>query len=216
MKFTYFGVHGRGLQVRMLCKHTGTQFEDNMLDFPTFTQMKQSGAFKYTQVPQLTLDDGTDIFQTMTIMRYLGMTQGNKDMYPGNSDPLLSYKIDKLMTEMDAFLISDMIHFLVPLVPTYAQKDKYFTNFITGAFQNFLEKLEGMLTASGGPYFFGSKMTIADCAVGANLYRLAGNESYEHYLILRVIVDQYPKVKAFLELLLKDFGDVMTKVKAPF
>lgn len=81
---------------------------------------------------------------------------------------------------------------MVPMLPTYKDKDSYFTKFITGVFQTqFLEKIEQILAESSGKYLFGDSITIADCLVGAFLLRLAGNPSYEHQLILRVIVDQF-------------------------
>ena len=92
-RLEYFDIHGRALSIRMVFWHTNTQFDDHRfgLDFQEFGALKGSGALKFGQVPRLVLADKKELYQTNAILRYVGKTLGNKDMYPGNSNAELSY-----------------------------------------------------------------------------------------------------------------------------
>ena len=142
MKLEYFGVHGRALGIRMMFNHTGTDFEDYKMDFATFGANKAAGKYKFGQVPMLVLDDGTELYQTASIMRYLGKTLGNGAMYPGNKDPMNSYQQECIMAENDKLLMT-FVDFLVPIRPGYKDKDTHFLNFITEHFPKFLAYFEG-------------------------------------------------------------------------
>jgi hypothetical protein len=47
MKFTYFGAHGRGLQIKMALTAGKIEFENEPLDFPGFGKAKAGGVFRY-------------------------------------------------------------------------------------------------------------------------------------------------------------------------
>ena len=92
----------------------------------------------------LKLDDGTELYQSDAILRYIGASQGEKKMYPGNNDALLSYKIDVSIAD-DGAHFNVFKNFYLPLVPQYKEKDMYFTNYVTGEFQQWLQKQEDLI-----------------------------------------------------------------------
>ena len=58
MKLEYFGVHGRGVSLRMALTYCNVEFEDEKLTFEAFGAKKAAGAYPMGQVPVLHLDDG--------------------------------------------------------------------------------------------------------------------------------------------------------------
>jgi glutathione S-transferase len=145
-------------------------------------------------------------------LRYAGKLGGT---YPGNSDPMLSYKIDKLLAETDAVFLKTINAFILPMHPGFKNKDVHFTSFITGDFHVELAKLDDLLAKSNGKYLFGDQLTVADCSIGSHMLKIAHNPIYDNSLILREIVDQYPRVKAWFDLIVSEFGHLLDETKAP-
>ena len=72
MKLEYFGVHGRGLQIKFVLLYAKyCMWKDCPMTNEEFGKAKMSGYSKYGQVPILTLGDGTQLYQTCAIMRYI-------------------------------------------------------------------------------------------------------------------------------------------------
>ena len=139
-KLEYFGVHARGLPLRMALQYGGANYEDVKLDFPTFGANKAAGKYKFGQVPVLYLDDGKELYQSMAILRHIGRTYKGKTgmpMYPGNEDPELMYKIDEVLAWHSDYA-DNYMNFTLPLKPEYKEKDEHFVKFITGKFQELL------------------------------------------------------------------------------
>ena len=94
MKLEYFTAHGRGLYIRMAFEYSNTQYEDYAIGLEEFGKNKAQGKYKYGQIPMLELEDGTELYQTQAILRYLGksmMGKNGEPLYPGNNDPMLMY-----------------------------------------------------------------------------------------------------------------------------
>ena len=111
--------------------------------------------------------------------------------------------------------ISKYIGFLVPFLPMYKDRDEIFTQFIIKHFPEFLEKMEAKLTKTGKKYFVTDHMTLADIIVFSNLMKLCYNDNYANCHILQAIVENYPKVKAWAEVMKSDMADFI-KNSPPF
>ena len=145
----------------------------------------------------LTLDDGSELFQTASIMRYLGKTLRNGEMYPANKDPMVSYKIELIYSKNDE-LMGQFNAFILPIHPGYKDKDTHFVTFITEHFPKYLEYFEGYLNKSSGKYMLGDELTIADFNSFGCFFKLALNDLYEHNLILKTMISKYPKTLAYI------------------
>ena len=144
MKLEYFGVHGRAMPIRMLLNYCNVEFEDSMVDFPTFGKNKAEGKYPMGQVPVLWTDDGRELCQTKAILRYLSKEhKGRKGevLYPAHSDPMVSYKIDAMIDSVED-VSNTTINFLFAQLPGYKNKDEHFTQFILNHFPKFLASLE--------------------------------------------------------------------------
>ena len=133
-------------------------------------------------------------------MRYLGKVCKGKNgetLYPNDAD--MMYKIDSRLA-VDGDFFDSYAAFTIPMVPAYANKDDHFIAYITKKFPDYLKVLEDTLAANG-PYICGKEMTIADCSTAAVFFKTSHNDAYEHSLILASIVNKYPKVKAWVEMM---------------
>ena len=92
MKFTYFNLFGRGEPIRMAMWKAGVEYEDVRfgLGSEEWNTLKASGELEFGQVPMLTLDDGTKLFQTTAIINYLGQTYNLV-----GEDPITNYRGEK-------------------------------------------------------------------------------------------------------------------------
>jgi hypothetical protein len=57
MRLDYFGVHGRGIFIRLIFNYCNIKFQDNFLTFDQFMQRKAKTP--HLQLPLLVLNDGT-------------------------------------------------------------------------------------------------------------------------------------------------------------
>ena len=100
MKLDYFGLHGRGLMIRMALNYCNQEYEDSKMTFETYGPRKAAGDFMWNYVPELILDDGTKLAQSQAILRYIGAAYPGKNgecLYPGTKDPELTSQIDQFM-----------------------------------------------------------------------------------------------------------------------
>ena len=63
--------------------------------------------------------------------------------------------------------------------------------------------------AKGTRYLCSDSMTIADIAVASLFFRLVYNDSYENCHIMQAVVNKYPKVVAWMEVMKKDFEEAL-------
>ena len=78
-------------------------------------------------MPILILDDGTKLNQSQAILRYVGRAYTTKSgdcLYPGATNPELTYQIDDVMC-INEELLPKYIGFLVPFLPMYKDKDEH-------------------------------------------------------------------------------------------
>jgi len=120
--------------------------------------------------------------QSMAILRYIGKKyrgRNGETLYPGAADPDQSMKIDQIL-ELGGPFLETYIHFMLPFLPTYKQKDNYFIQFITKHFPALLEKLDSRLSKYGHKYLVSPQMSIADVFIAGELFKMAYNEEFEH------------------------------------
>ena len=137
MELHYFGVLGRGFQIRMVLDYCGVDYKNQVLDFPTFGANKAAGKYKYGQVPML-VNNGNNLYQSGAIMRYIAKTHKGKngeELYP--NDPTMMWKIDARTTTNDDFFDS-YANFSIPIVPGYKDKDEHFIAYITKKWPDYL------------------------------------------------------------------------------
>ena len=217
MKLEYFPIHGRAIQIRLLLAYCKVDYEDIFVTFPEFAQRKKQGDFAPSgQLPMLTLNDGTKLFQTKSILRYIAKTQKGKNgenLYPGHSDPLLSFKIDEVIDTREDFLNNNLqLRFTKPDDPAWNQ---FFTDFILTKLPQFCEYLDAVLAKSGKRYLFGSQLTLADISVASWFYLAVYNDEHEMCHILQSIVERYPRVAGYTATMLKDFKFWRSTFKFP-
>lgn len=100
LKLYYFNIAGKGEAIRLACAYGGVPLEDFRMHANEFHELKVSGKLAFGQVPALSVNDDTMIFQSAAIMRYIGKLTG---LYPTNDD-LYAAKIDMIVdSENDLF-----------------------------------------------------------------------------------------------------------------
>ena len=146
----------------------------------------------------------------MSILRWVGRNHKGKNgeaLYPGGDDAELSYEIDSLCDTLGD-QTSLFVCFLFEQNPGYKDKDEHFTQWIVKHFPKFLAGLEERL-AKGTRYLCSDNMTIADIAVGSLFFSMVYNDSYENCHIMQAVVNKYPKVVAWMEIMKNDFEETL-------
>lgn len=95
-KLTYFGVRGYGEPARLMFRHAGVDFDDNVIDHSVWPKIKPTTPFG--QVPVLEVE-GKQIAQSFAIYRFLGNKFG---LCPGNEvDKAMADSIAEYVKEFD-------------------------------------------------------------------------------------------------------------------
>ena len=187
MRLEYFGIHARGTMIRLGFKYCNVDFEDELLTPEEFGTRKAAGKYPNGQIPILHLDDGTQMTQSNAIARYVGASYKGRNgevLYPGNADPMLSFKIDDFMEDTEELIYKCAKWHIVPFLPQYKEKDDHFVTFITTKFPNYLQKIEERLTKSQTKYMFASHITLADICFASFLIQFPYNDAYDYQHIV--------------------------------
>jgi prostaglandin-H2 D-isomerase / glutathione transferase len=100
LKLYYFNIPGKGEAIRLACAYGDVPLEDHRMHADEFVELKKAGKLAFGQVPALGVDDDVMLFQSASIMRYIGKLAG---LYPKDDD-LLAAKIDMIVEfEIDLF-----------------------------------------------------------------------------------------------------------------
>ena len=75
-KLHYFPLHVRADGIRTLLSTAGADWENNVVEFAQWGELKKTGGFPGNQVPCLELADGTKLGQSVAILRLLGHKHG--------------------------------------------------------------------------------------------------------------------------------------------
>lgn len=194
LKLTYLDIEGQAEKVRLACVAGGLQFTDVRVKFADWPALKPKT--KFGQLPLLEID-GETVAQSGAMLAYIGKLSG---LYP--SSPMAAIRVDEVLGLSDdlqnALRASIQIMHVEQL--SASERAKAQKALRHDAAQKkipaVLKGLEDMLEANGTGWFVGSKPTIADVTVLAQLRWLKRG-------ILDGIpptcVDSYPLLSAFFE-----------------
>lgn len=120
----------------------------------------------------------------------------------------MAFEIDALLDDAAAFS-GPMARFLLPVHPDYKDRDVHFASFLVTAWPQWLAKLEAKIAEHGGSFLVGKKLTLADLVLGSAFFATSHSESFENSHILESVLDQYPKVKSWINDLHKQFASFL-------
>ena len=162
----YFDVHGRALQLRMLAWYCSVPHTNVRRSFPEFGARKGAGKYKFGSMPVANFQDGTQLGQTQSMMRWIGSScKGKKGetLYPGRRGAEAAWEIDALIEESDAFLGRSWGGYLGAEPVT----DEKAREVCSTVWRELLTKLEKVLSRGKGRFLVGDMLTIADFSWGA-------------------------------------------------
>ena len=167
MKLYYFDIYGRAEAIRFALTHSGTAWEDVIINGEKLMELKGDGSLEFGQVPMLELDDGRKIVQSWAILRYVGRTFG---YYP--TDAETAWRVDSTIDAVEDFLTQYFkFHF---------EKDEEKKKVAKEGFFNWLPKWldaieKRLVNNTTQKYIVGDKITIADFALAALIFSFAVN-----------------------------------------
>uniref|UniRef100_A0A7R9UBX0 Glutathione transferase n=1 Tax=Pinguiococcus pyrenoidosus TaxID=172671 RepID=A0A7R9UBX0_9STRA len=195
MKLTYFDFGGRAEYTRLACVIGGIDFENHLISFEQFGQMKASGELPHGQVPILEID-GVKYPQSNSQLRYVGKLAG---LYP--EDPLEALRVDAYVdfAEDMAVPVGATISRKRFGLPDFADEDEKKAAREQLAFEllpPLLQQLEKKLADNGTGWCVGDSCTIADLRWYQPLNTvLSGTLDY----VPPSILDAYPLAKGLVD-----------------
>lgn len=203
IKLTYFNIEAAAEKVRLALVLTGTEFEDNRINFPDWEAMKPSTP--YGQLPIMEID-GKVMTQSYAMLRYVGKTMGGGKLYPDDKffdieetiglheDLARAWSPAMYVGMRPANLGYEFANDDEKKAKTQSMREKFAKDDLP-KFLGFLsQKLE-----KTGAFFCGSEVTIADLAILPQIrYFKKGVADY----VDPTIVDQFPVVNAWVDRML--------------
>merc|ERR1711957_469965 len=193
MKLTYFGLYGRAEAARMALAHAKVEFTDVRLTFPEWGPIKAAKGPSY-QLPMFE-HDGTEMAQSVPILRYIGMLHGYFPM----DDPKLCHAADATI-ENNADIMKDapMMVFFGDAPASDEQLKK-----MDELCNKYYAHLEAQLE-DGRKYLCGARITTADFKIFASVMSVATNVSAERnekhhpiYAVAGEALAKYAKLSAW-------------------
>ena len=87
----------------MIAWYAGIQYKDSRRTFKEVNEKIAAGKLKFDGIPNIHLPDGTQMGQTMSMMRWMGLAAKGKKgecLYPGKSDPEASTESTKFSSSL--------------------------------------------------------------------------------------------------------------------
>jgi len=184
-KLTYFNLTALGEPIRWLLKYSKIEFEDeriNMEDWPS----NYKARFPLGQMPLL-VEDGKELTQSASIMRYLGKKYG---LVAG--DEYLDFLVDQV-TEIVTDARLQWRTFLME--KDAAKKEEIKQNLLDNICPKYFKQLTAIVEGQGGPFIAGSKLTYGDFVL-ANWLNIWTNTLSDKLL------DDYPALSKQLDAVL--------------
>ena len=204
IKLTYFPIEGPAEKVRITFALLDIPFEDVRVKFEDFQEMKPS--LPAGQLPILEVD-GTVYTQSFAMARYAASLDPSGRLYP-RDDPKKCLQID----QMCGIFEDDARDFMAPLYmgmrPTKLGRPENFGKTVEGATvikemrENFVKdclpvhynQITNQLKSSGGPFLFGTDLTMADIWFLPRI-RYLQKGVCDH--VPKTCLDAYPEVLAW-------------------
>lgn len=179
----YFGIRGLGEPARLMFKHAGVAFEDNVVDMASWPQLK--GSTPFGQLPVLEVD-GKPIAQSFAIYRFLATKLG---LSPGDAvDQALTDSIAEYVKEFDG-KVHD--YFIILLGFMQGDKDAELKDKVLPAIDQYFPVITKWLKASGTGYLTKAGLTWADFFAAEKLGNVVNTFSD--------VAGKYPEIKAFVD-----------------
>lgn len=168
-KLTYFPIAGAAEKVRLAFKMTGTDFEDVRIPFAEWPEFKKTTP--WGQVPLLELD-GKVISQSYAMVRYAGKL-GDGSLYPADKqleiDEVIGVHEDMARAFNPCMYVgidpAKMGHAFADDDAKKAKVKEMREAFAADQLPKFMGFYKTLLEKSGGPFFCGDKVTIADLCI---------------------------------------------------
>jgi len=183
----YFPLHARAELIRMILHYLNVPFQDHIVQFQEWPELKASGLCEFGQMPCLEMD-GLKLVQSNAICRYLAHKY---ELYPSGLREIY-------LTESLCDLREDLY---VALLDFFKKKD--FEGMDKWATENLPEKLKLIekrleLNDNGNSWFISDKPTLADFVVFEFLYDyLLSKEKAPKFQ--QLLTESAPKLKAFAD-----------------
>lgn len=207
IKLTYFDAYAKGEPIRMALHKANVDFVDERVDKHEQMMLKESGKLAFGQLPMLTLEDGTTMFQTTAIMNYLGAVYKLKP-----DDPSLVYKGEVACEHLWNDFFSRCIQFTKPIwLPPGDERDTAMTNLIQVEFPKLMANLAKCLTP-GQKFLCGEEVTIYDLQCGGFFVNLVLNPNSHDTEAWTMAWDEAPlKIKDYVSDFQEDMRHYLDK-----
>jgi len=150
---TYFlGVKARGEPVKIALHASGVAYKDASLSFADFKEAKAAGKFP-AGLPEMVAPSGKVYTQSVAMARYAAKL-GSSGLYP--ADPEAALAVDVIMDTCQDALTK------CPQDPDNEVKKAKREEYAAGKLKAYMDGLAKTLEDSGGPFFTGKSLTIAD------------------------------------------------------
>ncbi|CEF67662.1 Protein dispatched [Strongyloides ratti] len=182
-KLTYFGVRGYGEPARLMFRHAGVDFDDNVIDHSVWPKIKPTTPFG--QVPVLEVE-GKQIAQSFAIYRFLGNKFG---LCPGN-------EVDKAMADSIAEYVKEFDnkahdYFIIILGFMQGDKDAEWKNKVLPAVEQYFPVITNWLKAAGNGYLTKAGLSWVDFFAAEKLGNVVNT--------CQTVAAKYPEIKAFVD-----------------
>lgn len=166
MKLLYFDLRGRAEMIRLALHAGGVSFEDVRFARTEWPEIKPTTPRGST--PVLTLDDGTQVTESIAILRYAGKL-GTPRLYP--EDPVVALRVDEMVDIIGSCTAILSKSFGLPSEEQLAMRTKMLSE--DGDLTKVLKWVDEAAKANDSGFLVGSELTIADCALRPAAYWLS-------------------------------------------
>lgn len=182
IEFTYFkGVAARGEPVRIALHASGVEWKDTSVSFDEFKAAKAAGKYG-AGLPVMKLPSGLELGQSVAMVRYAGKL-GKSGLYP--SDPEAALLVDCVMDTCQDALTK------CPQDPDVEVKKKKREEYAEGKLKSYMNDIDIILKAKGGPFILGKQISIADLVVKYFLVDMITSGNFDY--VPKEYVDQWPQ-----------------------
>jgi len=221
IKLTYFPLEAAAEKVRLALVMTDTPFEDVRIPFAEWQALKESGKTPYGQLPIMEVTEGgkTTIFaQSGAMMRWIARQfDATEKLYPAEASMTLAVEeclglAEDLAAAWKPSLYLGMRHTVYGYPEDWPEKAEKVKEMREKFLAQSLPQFMGFMTKkleTGGPYFCGNDITIADLQILPQLrYFTKGvadhvpKESLAPYPVITAWMDRmhaHPKIKAWYD-----------------
>lgn len=195
----YFPLGGRAEPIRLMFHAAGVQYEDNVVHFKDWAQLKTDNKrFPLGQGPTLQVDDEV-ICQSRAINRYVA----NQLSMNGSTNEE-KMVIDQITESMDELFDAWVKIIFNKSTDKPAKEAEFKTWFASESMTRLCRFIEGLLAKTSGPFVLGDKVSLADC-VCYHMYDILAQfhtgfvAEYPGLTALHKAVEEVESIKKYLD-----------------